>query len=684
VRDEWGVPTIYGPTDAAVAFGLAYAQAEDNYWQIEEEYIHALGRAAHYYGDRFLANDLVRAAFEVERLSREEYAREPAERRAVWDAFAAGLNYYLRTRPEAKPRLISPWEPWMLFARFRPVNAEGVIDGVPLAQVAALVGASDAISSPAAVAGDVADRDPGAQPPEGPVMWAIAGSRTASGHALLFQNPYGSFSGEGQRYEMQVHSNAEWHVRGFALLGTPVAQSGFNDALAWSHSESASDHADVYEVIFDHPTDPLAYRYGNEWRRAVEWADTLRVNTAQGVVSRVYRFRRTHHGPIVAERDGRSLAVRLARMEEGGSLQQWYEMGRATDLTTFRTALNRRALARSNTMYADVEGNIYYLHGNAVPRRAAGFDWSEPVDGNTPATEWQGWHEISELPERLNPAGGWLQNASSSPFLAAADGDNVEAERYPAYVAAEPDNARARSSRALLAAETRWTLEALQRAAFDTKVGEATDDAFRILIHEWEEVGGTNADRAMRVDEAIDALRSWDRVASTESVETTLYVLWQERLRSGAYTGAYVQFRALEDVVDELRHNFGSALVPWGDVNRLQRFLGGGGEGRSEVPSLPVRGVPGWTGSIFAFEAVPGPRGRRYGVSGHTWVSIVELAPGGVQSRSVVPFGQSADPESAHWFDQAPLYATGEMKRAWFTRQEVAANARRTYRPGAP
>jgi acyl-homoserine-lactone acylase len=671
VRDEWGVPTILGRNDAAVAFGLAYAMAEDNYWQIEEDYIHALGRASYWYGERYLAADLVKSAFEVERLSREEYAREPADRRAVWDAFAAGLNYYMRTAPGLQPRVIGRWEPWMFFARFRTVSAGTTVDGVRLGSIATLAGVPDVEPEEPADAWHASN------------MWAVSGARTADGHALLFQNPHVGFFGSGQRYEMHVHSESGWHVRGFAILGTPVPRSGHNEHFAWSHTNSAADHSDVYAVVFDHPTDPLLYRHDGEWRRAIEWQDTLVVNSSGGLVQRVFRFRRTHHGPIVAEDEGRSLAVRVGRMEEGGSLQQWYAMNRATNLDEFRVALGQRALPISNTMYADTAGNIHYLHGNAVPRRDPSFDWSRPVDGNTAATEWRGFHELDELPQLLNPRGGWLQNTNSTPFHAAAEGDNLDAAAYPSYMAPEPDNPRAVSSRRLLAAETSWTFEQWQRAAFDTHVSAAAD-GFAQLVREWEEVGGANPHRVVRVDEAVDLLRAWDYTSSIESEAMTIYVLWQERLRSGYYTGAYPQLRALEDAVDELQRHFGTSRVQWGDINRLQRVHTSGNEPfRTDLPSLPIPGAPGWTGTIFSFYTEDGPQGRRYGTRGHTWVSTVQLAPQ-IMSRSVVQFGQSADPQSPHWFDQAPLYAQGELKTAWFTRDDVSASARRVYHPASP
>jgi penicillin amidase len=683
-RDEWGVPHIFGDSDASVAFGLAYAQAEDDFWQIEEDYLHALGRASHWYGERYLAADLVQAAFEIERLSREEYEREPADRRAIWDAFAAGLNYYIGTSG-IRPRLITAFEPWMPFALARSIAAGTTIDGVRLGvmtddagQRIQLVGAwVDTLGSDSRLRGEWLDT---ANVMRAASMWALAPSRTEAGRAMLLHHEAGDFFGAGQPYDMMLHSDAGWHVRGFAVRGAPVPAGGHNARLAWSHARSDADAADVYRVTFDHPADPLMYRFDGAWRSAVEWEDTLLVNSPTGVVQRVFRFRRTHHGPIVAEREGRALAMRVARMEEGGSLQQLFAESRANGLDEFRTALDQRALTASS-MYADTAGNIFYIHGNAVPARDSAIDWRAPVDGSASATDWRGYHPLSDLPQILNPASGWIQNTGPDAFHASAPGDNPAVERFPGYMSPYPKDDRAKRAQRLLGADSSWTFEELAVAAFDTYLTDAAETV-PLLIAEWEQVGGQNPLRARQLDEPVDVLRSWDHVAGVESEAATLFVLWQERVRAGGYSGEYARFRAMEDVLARLERDRGSATVAWGDVNRLQRVRSSEGELFSQDRlSLPVGGAPAWTGSTFTFSArAMAESGTRYGVAGTRWIGAAELGPD-VRFRSVVPFGQSGDSASAHWFDQAPLYARGELKSAMFRREEIMASARVVYRP---
>jgi acyl-homoserine lactone acylase PvdQ len=686
-RDEWGVPHIYGPTDASVVFGMAYAQAEDNFWQVEEGFIDALGRRAELDGERALAGDLVRAAFSVERLSREEYAREPPERRRLWDAFAAGLNHYLATHPEARPRLITRYEPWFVFARFRSAAATTTVDGVRLGDVVATPldagagGAQDA-GGPSPEPPDVTSGEP--DEAQGSNTWAVAPARTAAGHALLFQNPHVSFYGSGQRYEVHLQSDQGWHFSGFAILGTPMPRAGHNEHLGWSHTNSAADVGDAYEIAFD-AADSLAYRHGAETRRAIAWEDTLLVRTAAGLEARRFRFLRTHHGPVVARPEGKPVAVRLARFEEGGSLQQWYAMSRATSLDEFRAALAQRALPISNTMYADRDGHILYVHGNAVPQRTPGFDWRHPVDGSDPRTDWLGYHELAELPQLLDPPSGWIQNTNSTPFLATAEGHNLRRDDYPAYMAPESDNGRARVSRAILGADSSWTFEEWARAAFDTRVIEA-DEHIPAIIDEWERLGANDPERTLRLDSAVHELRAWDRVSAVASVPMTLFLLWLERMRRpGADTAAFARAAALEQVIARLERDWGTQRVPWGDINRLQRIhTSGDGEFDDARPSLPVAGAPGWAGIVFNFTTRAGPDGkRRYGTSGHTWVSVVEFGPR-VRARSVVTYGQSADPGSPHFFDQAALYAEGRLREAWFWREDVERQTVRSYRPGIP
>jgi len=686
-RDQYGVPHIYGKSDAACVFGLMYAQAEDNFWQLEEDYIRALGRSAEIYGEKTLTADWRQRAFEITRLAAEEYQRAGSHTRELCQAFAAGLNYFLARNPQVRPRLLGSFEPWFILAFQRTLPALSSLGIRPeenqeeMRRSGVAKGTSGPLVEPECPEG-VADEEA-----FGSNMWVVGPSKTLRARALLLINPHVGFFGGGQRYELHLHSNQGLDVSGFAILGTPYPRSGHNRNLGWSHTNNYADITDIYLEQFDDPQNPLAYRYGSGYRTATEWTDEIRVKTDKGTETRRFTFRKTHHGPVVAMREGRALAVRAARLPEGGVLEQRFAMSRSRSLAEFKAALSQLALTGSNTIYADGKGNIFYVHGNAVPRRSTKIDWTKPVDGSDPETEWQGYHSLMELPQYTNPKAGFLQNCNSTPFLATG-GVNLAVDRYPKYMAPEEDNGRARISRRILTGRSRWTLDEWAKAAFDTTVIESQTQ-MPALLEEWERLMRSEPGRAEKLREPINVLREWNHVSTIDSHAMTLFSFWRPRVGSG-FPGQpsdkepWSRIRALEAVVGELERDFGTWRVAWGEVNRLQRVHTSG----TEEPfsdarvSLPVPGGPGSGGMIFVFNArQQDGQKRRYGVSGATYVSVVEFSRK-VRARSVLVFGQSADPASPHYLDQASLYVKGAFKPAWFTLREIKAHAESVYRPG--
>jgi penicillin amidase len=674
-RDTYGVPHIFGPADASVTFGLAYAQAEDNFAHLEDNFIRALGRAAEVHGEEALADDQLARALEIPRLAREEYERAAPRMRALYDAYAAGLNLYLDRHPETKPQLLRKMESWYPLALMRFKYHQGEFVGYAGLRLDDL---------------RVAVPEASDEPAQGSNAWAIAPARSATGHAMLLINPHVPFFGPAQYYEAHVHSDEGLNFSGVGRYGLPFLYMGHNEVLGWTHTDNYSDIGDLYVETFDDPSDPLAYRYGEGRRKATRWTEEIRVKTAKGLDPRSFTFRKTHHGPILAEHEGKPLAVRLAKLEEGGWLEQWYEMTRARSLAEFKTALRRGAIPYMNITYADREGNIFYVYNGAVPRRSPQFDWRRPVDGSDPRTEWQGYHSFDELPQLTNPASGFVQNCNSTPF-ATTSSENPKPTDFPAYmIGPEIDNPRAQVSKRILTGQEKFTFEEWIRAATDTRVLEA-ETRIPEIIAEWEGLRQENAARADALAPLIAELRAWDRVSRTDSAAMTLFTEWRRRWGpSYVGKGSWERLHALEEVRQELERDWGTWRVAWGEINRLQRVHWSGSEPFSDArASLPVPGSPGWVGIVFNFnhqrgDGKPGIAAgskRRYGIAGNSYVAVVEFGPK-VRARSIVYFGQSADPKSPHYFDQGPLYARGEFKPAWFTLEEIKANLDRAYHPG--
>ena len=712
-RDKFGVPHIYGPTDYSVIFGSIYAQAEDNFWQIEDSYIQSIGRAAEVYGEKgvltagsgnnslALESDIVNRQLEIVRISQEEYKNATKDEKMICDATADGLNYFLAKHPEVKPRLITRFEPWHLIAFGRFAQYQLFIFRRLGFKPAELRASVEELGGKMGRRGDEPtgqeEKQVAAIWPEddgvGSNTWAVAPSKSASGKAMLFINPHQPFFGPGQWIECHVHSDSGWNMSGASFPGSPFPTLGHNDNLGWSHTVNNPDVIDAWAEKFDDASQPLNYKYGAGYRMATEWTTTIKVKTDAGVVERKFKLRKTHHGPVMAVRDGVAMAVRMSKFDAPGAIEQRYAMGKAKNLAEFKAAMARLVVPMFNTMYADREGNIWYLYYGAVPKRDAKYDWLKPVDGSDPGTEWQGYHALDELPQSLNPSSGWAQNCNATPFLATGNTEgkdgNPDPAKFPAYMVGEKDNARSRISRRVLSEKAKFTYEDWAKAAYDTRVIEA-ERLIPGIVAEWEKMKTADSARAAKVSDAVALLKGWNGVSTLESEAMTLFTLWVytrslPQAKTLTQGHPFPEIDVLEYVMGDLTKSWGTWRVQWGEINRIQRIHTSGvlEKFSDDKPSLPVAGGPGdYIGIVFNFyaPAAPGQK-RRYGIVGHSFAGVVEFGP---QPRavSILQFGQSADPASPHYFDQAPLYAKQQFKSAWFKLDEIKANLEASYHPG--
>lgn len=684
-RDDWGVPHIAAPTDDAVFFGHAYAQCEDNFWQIEDNFILALGRYAEAHGRSGVNSDLLNRAFEVTRTSEKDYHSLDAANQRMCVAFVAGLNYYLAQHPEVKPMLLPRFEPWYLLAFSRHAMIELAYRRTNLTK---------------------------RMPRMYEEIWTLGGSngfaiapkKTKNGHALLMINPHQPWFGFGVLYEAHLQSGEGLNFTGATFMGTPVLFLGHNEHLGWALTTNQPDIADAWRETFDHPSDPLAYRYAGGYRKAEKWTETIRVRAGAGLSDRQVNFLKTHHGPIVKEEDAQHrLAVQIARLRDAFPSRQLLAQMKAKNFDEFRAAMRMVEFQYQNHMFADQAGNIFFISNGSVPKRDPSFDWEKPLDGSDPRTEWAGIHPMEDLPQVTNPPSGYVQNCNSSAFTVTDDGGPFLLD-YPPYLAgtdAHVDNRRAKVSRHLLRQANDLTFESMQRLAMDTTCYWAYSEIPKYL-RDFAELESRDRTLAERVRPYLEHLRGWDYRVTLDSTAATLCHAWYEELYGNGSPAEkllpkYVaernqRFAALARAADTLKQNYGSWQVRWGEVYRIQRhdhvtdFISI--PFSDKKPSLPCACVPGPMGVVSTLHymprvSLPGIRTavKRYGIVGNSYMSVVELAPR-IRAVSLIQFGQSADPKSRHYLDQAALLSAGKFKPAYFYPDEIAAHTARRYHPG--
>ncbi|MEM9407056.1 MAG: penicillin acylase family protein [Acidobacteriota bacterium] len=704
-RDDFGVPHIYGKTDADAVFGLLYAQAEDDFPRIERNYVWATGRLAEVLGEEAVWSDLRARLYMTEEEAKALYAEAPEELKELCVAFADGLNYYLRTHPEVEPQLLDRFEPWMPLFFFEG-SIGGDIEQIPLDGIEAFYAPLEGGTEPALeVARTLSPRPDAtererlafAREPAGSNGFAIAGSKTATGDAMLLINPHTSFYFRG---EVHVVSEEGLNAYGAVTWGQFFVYQGFNEHNGWMHTSTFVDFIDEFvEDVRTGDGGELVYSYGDEQRPVEVGEATLRVKTDGGIEERVYPTYRTHHGPITHLTDGRWTTTRI-NWDPVTALRQSYRRTKTTNHAEFRAMMDMRTNSSNNTVYADADGTIGYYHGNFVPRRDPRFDYSQPVDGSDPSTDWQGLHTVDETITVLNPPNGWIQNANSTPFTAALE-HSPRREDYPTYMAPDLENYRGVHAVRVLTDAADLTLESLIDLAYSPYV-----PAFEAVIPGLVAAYDAEAGSWQALRKPIEALRRWNFDVSVDSVPMTLAHFYglhlnreaesPEGLRGierfdsfGTQLPPAERLRLFAETVEQLERRFGSWSTPWGEVNRLQR-LDGAIDQRfdDDQPSLPVGLASGRWGALASFGASPtrGEDGSRltnriYGRRGNSFVAVVEFGDE-VLAKTLLAGGQSGDPESPHFFDQGQRYADVDFKDVAYYREDVEARAVDTYSPG--
>src|SRR5437016_3718532 len=701
-RDDWGIAHVYGKTDADAVFGMIYAQAEDDFNRVETNYINSIGRLAEAEGESAIWRDLRMKIFIDPSAMKTQYEASPAWLQILMNAWADGLNFYLAKHPDVKPRVITHFEPWMALT-FSEGSIGGDIETINLNQLQAFYGNAPAAVangggtgvSPVNHAQDARATDETAveSEPGGSNGVAIAPLNTAGHHALLLINPHTSFY---FRSELQMSSDEGLNSYGAVTWRQFFIYQGFNEHCGWMHTSSAVDAIDEYLETIVKKGDRIYYKYGNEERPLTTSVIKVPYKTNTGMAEKSFTIYRTQHGPIIRAQDGKWVSISLMQ-EHVKALTQSYSRTKSKNYAEFKQIMELHTNSSNNTIYADADGNIAYFHGNFIPRRDPKFDWTKPVDGSDPATDWHELLSVDESPKLLNPASGWLYNSNNSPWSAAGPSSPKQSD-YPKYVDHGIESPRGLHAIRVLQNRKDFTVEGLRAAAYDSYL-TWFEKPIPSLIRAWEQRAANDSVRA-KLSDQVATLKGWDLRWSETSRPTSLAVYWAEDLTrrlgmdaraEGISLPEYVATKAkpeqllnsLAAASDKLTADFGTWKTPWGDINRFQRLTDDIVHPFTDAgPSIPVEFTSAIWGSLASFAARPYNGSKKiYGTNGNSFVAVVEFGPR-IRAIAVTAGGESGNPSSKHFNDQAQRYATGNLREVYFYPQQLKGHTERTYRPG--
>lgn len=699
IRDTWGIPHIYGKTDADAVFGLLFAQCEDDFKRVEMNYIEKLGRLAEVNGQKDLYNDLqIRLLIDsVDAIA--DYKKAEPWLKKLLNAYADGINFYLYTHPQTKPALLNRFQPW-----YPLLWTDGSIGAISTADIK-----NDEIKNfyskrPGKV--NEVDDDMTMNRSDlwqdfqqtGSNGFAIAPKLTESGKSILYINPHTTFY---FRPEVQVVSEEGLNAYGAVTWGQMFVYQGFNQFCGWMHTSNNVDVADMYAEKISKKNGKLLYEYDRKFRPVTQKKIVLKYLENGILKNKIITTYYTHHGPVMAKRDGKWISLRSYNRSMASLIQSW-KRTKAKGLEDYKKVMDIKANTSNNTVFADNQGNIAYWHGNYVPIRDTKYNWGKVVDGATSKTEWKGLHSVEETVHSYNPVNGWLQNCNSTPFKVAGENSPKKSDYRP-YMAPDGENFRGINAVKVLSREKNYTIDKVIAAGYDTYLS-----AFEILVPAMIKSFETNVQPTdslyALLNEPFSILKKWDYRASESSVATTLAIETAQKMNP-MITRVYVEEGELDQVgntkkfaatatkedlllpflktVNDLQAKFGKWQIPWGEFNRFQRLTGNLQEKYDDnLPSLAVGRASALWGCLPSFNSkyAEGTK-KRYGVGGNSFICAVEFGEK-IKAKSLLAGGNSGDKNSKHFADQAQMYQQGKFKDVLFYREDVLKNVERTYKPG--
>jgi acyl-homoserine-lactone acylase len=645
IRDGFGVPHIYAGTDFDAAFAFGYAQAKDHLMAMLLNFRQAKGQLAEIEGAAALASDEMALRWRIHSVAGERYGDIPEGTRQYIEFFVGGINHYI----EIHRRVLPHW-----------VEDVRAVDVVALVRWILFLFAEQTGEPELALKGltTTVPKLPGSN------QWVVGPSRSSTGAPILAMDVQLPYMAPFQLYEAHLVSDEGLNVMGATFFGLPVIFFGHNDHIAWSMTSNEIDAFDLYEERLD-PANSMRYYYEEEKKRMSSRRVKIRVRGAQGIQEVERELLYTDHGPVYKSIDNWAYAAHTSMEDLVDATGQLLAMNRAIGLAEFRQALSRLELPVFNVMYGDVTGEIFYVFNGRCPVRSENLDWRTAVPGWTSETEWRGITAFSRLPQLQNPSAGFLQNCNVAPDLVTVE-SGLRRDDFPPFLGWGGFNHRGQRILNWLLTHRGIGVGQMQQFIRDDYLIDA-EELKGLILRAYNRTWATLYDPNSQVATAIHLLRSWDNFASLESVGALLFSTWKARFdpllaqvpeekRRGILVQEKIALAALRSAVEHMNTTYGRLDVPWGQVHQLMRG--------DQV--FPMSGAPPGTLALHQTWTSRGEDGKMVVTGGSAFGMVVSLVQP-VQSWSALAFGNSEDPESPHYSDQADLQSRDAFKQTIFT-----------------